>query len=112
MGPRPAAVLNGEWGHDLLAMPRAVFHQGPADVSSGKAPSLAKIGHAIADIDIGPCKLRKITFEAKHRRGFGPHLHQADFAHRADGVRIIAALDCCDGVGDIGRQAVLLGLRL
>ena len=82
-------------------MASSVFHQGAAKIAVGETPSLAKVSHAVMNIHVRLCKFRKVAFEAQHRRCFGPDLHQSNFSDAADGARIIAALDRCDGVGNV-----------
>src|SRR5580704_7546551 len=90
-------------------MSGAVFHQGAAKIAAGQTPSLAEISHAVMNVDVGSCEFGQIALETEHRGCFGPDLHQADLADAANRAWIIAALDRRDGVGDVRRQAVLLG---
>ena len=90
-------------------MSSAVFHQGAAKIPAGQTPSLAKISHAVMNIDIRSCEFGQVALETEHRGCFGPDLHQADLAGAANRAWIVAALDRRDGVGDVRRQAVLRG---
>ena len=91
-------------------MSGAVFHQGAAKIAAGQTPSLAEISHAVMNVDVGSCEFGQIARKTEHRGCFGPDLHQADLADAAYRARIVAALDRRDGVGDVGRQAVLFRL--
>src|SRR5437868_15052544 len=93
MRARTSAVRAGERRHDLLAMTRTIFHQGPAEIAPGEAPRLTEIDHAVMNVDFGFCQFCRASREAEHGRRSRPHLHQTDLADAADRRGIIAAFD-------------------